>query len=91
MPLSSTQLQAALYREVLPVDIYLETGSYAWSGILNQPSGTWAERMARLKTDNTPWVNRDVFRGLAAAREVSFEQLLDRLKRSGRHPAYSED
>lgn len=79
----------ALYRELLPIDIYLETGSYAWSGILNQASGTWAQRMARLREDGAPWVNRDIFRSLAAAREVSFEQLLGQLKRAGTHPAYS--
>ena len=65
-------------RKVLPVDIYLETGSYGWSGILNQPSGTWAERMAKLKTNNRFWVNRDVFSGLSAAREVDFEQKIRR-------------
>lgn len=61
-------------RKVLPVDIYLETGSYGWSGILNQPSGTWAERMAKLKTNTQFWVNRDIFTGLTAAREVDFEK-----------------
>jgi glyoxylase-like metal-dependent hydrolase (beta-lactamase superfamily II) len=68
-------------RKVLPVDIYLETGSYGWSGILNQPSGTWAERMAKLKTNPQLWVNRDIFTGLTAAREVSFEQTIARMKK----------
>jgi metallo-beta-lactamase class B len=68
------------WRKVLPVDIYLETGSYAWSGILNQPSGTWQERFAKLKNDNKLWVNRGIFSGLAAAREVSFEQNLAKMK-----------
>jgi hypothetical protein len=47
--------------------------------MLNQPSGTFAERMAKLRTDNKLWVNRDIFRGLAAAREVSFEENLQKL------------
>ena len=65
-------------RKVLPVDIYLETGSYGWSGILNQPSGTWAERFAKLKTNPQLWVNRDIFSGLSAAREADFEQKIRR-------------
>ena len=74
------------FRKVLPVDIYLETGSYGWSGTLNQPSGTITERMARLKTDNRLFVNRDIFRALSAAREVEFEEKLAKLKAS--NPAY---
>ena len=61
-------------RRLAPIDIYLETGSYGWSGILSQPSGTWAERMATLKTDTHYWVNRDIFSGLTAARMADFEQ-----------------
>ena len=37
------------FRKVLPVDIYLETGSYGWSGTLNQPSGTITERIVKLR------------------------------------------
>jgi glyoxylase-like metal-dependent hydrolase (beta-lactamase superfamily II) len=69
-------------RKILPVDIYLETGSYGWSGILNQPSGTWAERMAKLKTNNQFWVNREIFAGLTAAREVDFEKKIRNLNSS---------
>ena len=68
------------FRKVLPVDIYLETGSYGWSGTLNQPSGTITERMAKLKTDNKLFVNRDIFPALSAAREVEFEEKLQKLK-----------
>ena len=69
-------------RKLLPIDIYLETGSYGWSGMLNQPSGTWAERMAKLKTNNQFWVNRDTFTGLTAAREVDFEKKIRLMKTS---------
>lgn len=69
-----------LFRKVLPVDIYLETGSYAWSGILNQPSGTMAERMAKLKTDNKLFVNREIFKALSAAREVEFEEKMAKIR-----------
>ena len=65
-----------LFRKVLPVDIYLETGAYGWSGTLNQPSGTIQERMAKLETDNKLFVNRDIFRDWSAAREVEFEEKL---------------
>jgi glyoxylase-like metal-dependent hydrolase (beta-lactamase superfamily II) len=75
-----------LFRKVLPVDIYLETGSYGWSGTLNQPSGTITERMAKLKTDNKLFVNREIFPALSAAREVEFEEKLAKLKAS--NPAY---
>jgi glyoxylase-like metal-dependent hydrolase (beta-lactamase superfamily II) len=68
------------FRKVLPVDIYLETGSYGWSGTLNQPSGTITERMAKLKLDNQLFVNRDIFPALSAAREVEFEEKLAKLK-----------
>jgi glyoxylase-like metal-dependent hydrolase (beta-lactamase superfamily II) len=75
-----------LFRKVLPVDIYLETGAYGWSGTLNQPSGTIQERMAKLKTDNKLFVNRDIFRDWSAAREVEFEEKLLKLKAS--NPIY---
>jgi glyoxylase-like metal-dependent hydrolase (beta-lactamase superfamily II) len=66
-----------LYRKVLPVDVYLEGGTYGWSGVLNQTSGTMGERLAKLKAEpgNVKlWVNRDLFPALAAAREVSYLQ-----------------
>jgi hypothetical protein len=75
-----------LFRKVLPVDIYLETGAYGWSGTLNQPSGTIQERMAKLKTDNRLFVNRDIFRDWSAAREVEFEEKLLKLRAS--NPIY---
>jgi len=68
------------FRKLYPVDIYLETGSYAWSGTLNQPSGTITERMAKLKTDNKLFVNREIFNQFSAAREVEFEEKIARLK-----------
>jgi glyoxylase-like metal-dependent hydrolase (beta-lactamase superfamily II) len=70
----------ALFRKMLPVDIYLETGAYGWSGILGQVSGTYAERLAKLQENNKLFVNRDVFRGLSAAREVEYEQKLAKIK-----------
>lgn len=69
-------------KKLYPVDIYLETGAYAWSGTLNQPSGTITERMAKLKTDNKLFVNREIFDEFSAAREVEFEQKLHTLKAS---------
>jgi metallo-beta-lactamase class B len=70
------------FRKLYPVDIYLETGSYAWSGTLSQPSGTITERMAKLKTDNKLFVNREIFNGFSAAREVEFEEKIAKLKGS---------
>ncbi|HTR37574.1 MAG TPA: MBL fold metallo-hydrolase [Bryobacteraceae bacterium] len=67
------------FRKLYPVDIYLETGSYAWSGMLNQPSGTFAERMARLKTDSKPFVDREIFNEFSAAREVEIEEKMGKL------------
>jgi len=78
----------ALFRKVLPVDIYLETGAYGWSGTLNQTSGTIVERMQRLKTDNKLFVNPDIFKSWSAAREAEFDEKLARLKAAG-HPLYS--
>jgi len=70
------------FRKLYPVDIYLETGSYAWSGTLSQSSGTITERMARLKTDNKLFVNREIFNQFSAAREVEFEEKIAKLKNS---------
>jgi hypothetical protein len=78
----------ALFRKVLPVDIYLETGAYGWSGTLNQASGTIVERMAKLRADNTLFVNRDIFKSWSAAREAEFEEKLAKLKASG-NPLYA--
>jgi metallo-beta-lactamase class B len=74
------------WRKLMPVDVYLEVGAYAWSGTLSQPSGTIAERMARLKTNNRLFINRDIFRQLSAAREVEFEAKLPTLKASPQSP-----
>lgn len=62
------------FRKLYPVDIYLELGAYAWGGTLNQPSGTITERVAKLKTDNKLFVNREIFNQFSAAREVEFEE-----------------
>ena len=69
-----------MWRKVLPVDIYLETGIYGWSGTLNQPSGTISERVARLKADHKLFVNPNIFRAFSAAREAEFEEKLAKLK-----------
>ena len=69
------------FRKVLPVDIYLETGAYGWSGTLNQASNlTIIQRMANLRTNNKLWVNRDIFKALSAAREAEFEEKLQKLR-----------
>jgi hypothetical protein len=70
------------FAKLYPVDIYLETGSYAWSGILSQASGTMAERMEKLKTDNKLFVNREIFNEFSAAREVEFEEKIAKMKSS---------
>lgn len=68
------------FRKLYPIDIYLELGAYAWGGTLNQPSGTITERMAKLKTDNKLFVNREIFNRFSAAREVEFEEKIAQLK-----------
>ena len=70
---TTTRRTIDLWRTLLPIDVYLETGAYAWSGVLGQPSGTMAERMARAKANTRLFINRDIFRQLSAAREVEFE------------------
>jgi metallo-beta-lactamase class B len=71
-------------RKLYPVDIYLETGAYAWSGTLSQPSGTIGERMAKLKTNNKLFVNREIFNELSAAREVEFAEKMAKINVSKR-------
>jgi len=73
--------------KLLPIDVYLETGAYGWSGTLSQASGTIQERMAKLKENNKLFVNRDIFRQFSAAREVEFEEKLGTLKNIGNSPA----
>ena len=79
---AATRRTIDLWRKLMPVDVYLEVGAYAWSGTLSQPSGTITERMERLKTNNRLFINRDIFRQLSAAREVEFETKLPTLKAS---------
>lgn len=79
---ATTRRTIELWRKLMPIDVYLEVGAYAWSGTLSQPSGTITERMARLKTDNRPFINRDIFRQLSAARAVEFEAKLPTLTAS---------
>jgi glyoxylase-like metal-dependent hydrolase (beta-lactamase superfamily II) len=68
--------------KILPIDIYLENGLYGWGGIVNQPSGTIAERIAKLKADSKLNVDRDIFRAYAAVREVEFQEKMAKLKAS---------
>jgi len=68
------------FKKLYPVDIYLELGMYAWGGILNQPSGTLAERLAKAKTDPKLFVNREIFNQFSAAREVEFEEKMAKIK-----------
>ena len=82
----TTRRTIDLWRKLLPVDVYLETGAYAWSGTLNQPSGTLIERMSRLKTNNRLFVAPDIFRQLSAAREVEFEAKRPTLQASPASP-----
>jgi metallo-beta-lactamase class B len=70
------------WAKLLPIDIYLENGIYGWGGIVNQPSGTIAERIAKLKADSKLNISRDVFRGYAAAREVEFQEKLAKSRAS---------
>jgi metallo-beta-lactamase class B len=72
------------FRKLYPVDIYLELGMYAWGGVLNQPSGTLAERLAKAKADPRLFVNREIFNQFSAAREVEFEEKMAKIKTAGR-------
>ncbi|MEQ1886620.1 MAG: MBL fold metallo-hydrolase [Bryobacteraceae bacterium] len=72
----------ALFRKMLPVDIYLETGLYGASGILNQ-TGMYQERLAKLRENPKLWINRDIFKQLSAAREVEYAEKLAKAKAAG--------
>jgi metallo-beta-lactamase class B len=70
------------FRKMMPIDIYLELGRYAWGGVVNQPGNlTFAERIEKVKADPKLFVNRDIFNQWSAAREVEFEQKLAKLKK----------
>ena len=74
---ASVRHNLEVFRKVLPVDIYLETGAYGWSGTLNQALNlTITERMANLRVNNQLWVNRDIFIALSAARDAEIEEKL---------------
>jgi metallo-beta-lactamase class B len=72
----------ATFAKMYPVDIYLAAAAYNWSGVLSQTSGTLEERIAKLKTDPKLWMNREIFNGFSAAREVDFEEKLAKTKNS---------
>lgn len=77
---ASVRHNLEMFRKVLPVDVYLELGAYGWGGVLNQPSGTIEERLARLRADPKLFVNPEIFRALSAAREAEVEEKLAKLK-----------
>jgi hypothetical protein len=79
----TTRRTIDMWRKLQPIDVYLEVGAYAWSGVLNQPSGTIAERIAKAKANPKLFINRDIFRQWSAAREVEFEEKLGTLKNIG--------
>ena len=56
-----------------------KTGA-SWGGIMSQPSGTLAERIAKLKTDNKLFLNREIFNQFSAARDVEFEEKMARIE-----------
>ena len=76
-----------MFRKIMPIDIYLELGRYAWGGVVSQPGNlTFAERIEKVKADPRLLVNRDIFTQWSAAREVEFEEKLAKLK--GTSPIY---
>ena len=70
------------FRKLYPVDIYLSAAAFQWGGVLNQPSGTLTERIAKLRTDPKLWVNREIYNDFIAAREVEVEEKLAKSKAS---------
>ena len=41
---------------------------------------TVPDRIARIKSDSKVWIDRQIFTGLAASREVEFDRKIDKLK-----------
>lgn len=76
---AATRHTIETWRKLQPIDIYLENGAYGWGGTVLQPSGTFQERIAKLKADNKLFINRDYFRQISAAREAEFEEKLHTL------------
>jgi metallo-beta-lactamase class B len=70
------------FKKVYPVDIYLSAAAFQWGATLNQPSGTLAERLEKVRADPKLWVNREIFNDFTAAREVDFEEKLAKFKAS---------
>jgi len=68
------------FKKLYPVDIYLELGVYAWGGVLNQPSGTLAERIAKARANPKLFINREIFNQFSAAREVEFAEKMAKIK-----------
>jgi hypothetical protein len=68
-------------RKLMPTDIYLESGTYGWGGLMTQPMQIrWEEKIARLRMDPKRFVDRDVFPAITAPREVSFMQNMAKVK-----------
>ena len=68
-------------RTLMPVDIYLESGTWAWGGLMSLPMQmTWAEKIAKLRADPKLFLDREIFPAITAAREVSFKQNMAKLR-----------
>jgi glyoxylase-like metal-dependent hydrolase (beta-lactamase superfamily II) len=62
-------------RKLMPIDIYMESGTYGWGGLMALPmTMRWEEKIAKLRSDPKLFIDRDIFPAITAAREVSFLQ-----------------
>ena len=51
--------------------------------LFRSQTGTYQERLAKLRENPKLWVNRDIFKELSAAREVEYAEKLAKAKAAG--------
>ena len=74
-------------RKLMPIDIYMESGTYGWGGLMALPAQMrWEEKIARLRMEPKLFIDRDIFPAITAAREVSFMQNMAKVKPAANTP-----
>jgi glyoxylase-like metal-dependent hydrolase (beta-lactamase superfamily II) len=74
-------------RKLMPIDIYMESGTYGWGGLMALPTQMrWDEKIAKLRMDPKLFIDRDIFPAITAAREVSFMQSMAKVNAAANTP-----
>jgi glyoxylase-like metal-dependent hydrolase (beta-lactamase superfamily II) len=71
-------------RKLMPIDLYMESGTWAWGGLMALPmTMRWEEKIAKLRSDPKLFVDRNIFPAITAAREASFMENIAKVRARG--------